>query len=103
MRKKISAFLFMIIFILSFGEIKVENPKELVIGKLSNGMTYYIYKNKMPENRVSVNVAVKAGSLQEDDDQLGMAHLILFFPSVSGQSHHAITKEPSVHYPLQGG
>lgn len=76
MRKKISAFLFMIIFILSFGEIKVENPKELVIGKLSNGMTYYIYKNKMPENRVSVNVAVKAGSLQEDDDQLGMAHLI---------------------------
>ena len=94
MRKKISAFLFMIIFILSFGEIKVENPKELVIGKLSNGMTYYIYKNKMPENRVSVNVLVKAGSLQEDDDQLGMAHLIehLCFNGTEKYSKNEVVK-----------
>ena len=94
MRKKIFAFLFMIIFILSFGEIKVENPKELMIGKLSNGMTYYIYKNKMPENRVSVNVLVKAGSLQEDDDQLGMAHLIehLCFNGTEKYSKNEVVK-----------
>lgn len=94
MRKKISVFLFMIIFILSFGEIKVENPKELITGKLSNGMTYYIYKNKMPENRVSVNVLVKAGSLQEDEDQLGMAHLIehLCFNGTEKYSRNEVVK-----------
>ena len=75
-RKKLLALIFLIISIFTWAEIKVENPKELVIGKLSNGMTYYIYPNKMPENRVSVNVLVKAGSLEEDEDQLGMAHLI---------------------------
>lgn len=93
-RKKISAFLFLLIFIVSFGQLKVENPKELVIGKLQNGMTYYIYKNKMPENRVSVNVLVKAGSLQEDDDQLGMAHLIehLCFNGTEKYSRNEVVK-----------
>lgn len=76
LRKKITALLFMLVFVLSFGQIKVENSKDLIIGKMQNGMTYYIYKNKMPENRASINVLVKTGSLQEDDDQLGMAHFI---------------------------
>lgn len=93
-RKKILSLLFFVLFILSFGQIKVENPKGLVIGKLSNGMTYYIYKNKMPENRVSVNVAVKSGSLQEDDDQLGMAHLIehLCFNGTEKYSKNEVVK-----------
>lgn len=93
-RKKILSFLFFAIFIFSFGEIKVENPKDLIIGKLSNGMTYYIYKNKMPENRVSVNVVVKSGSLQEDDDQLGMAHLIehLCFNGTEKYSKNEVVK-----------
>lgn len=75
-RRQLTILLFMIIFILSFGQVKIENSKDLTIGKMQNGMTYYIYKNKKPENRASVNVLVKAGSLQEDDDQLGMAHFI---------------------------
>lgn len=94
MRKKISVLLFLLVFILSFGKIKVENSKELVTGKLTNGMTYYIYKNKMPENRVSVNVAIKAGSLQEDDNQLGMAHLIehLCFNGTEKYSKNEVVK-----------
>ena len=93
-RKKILSFLFFAIFIFSFGDIKVENPKDLIIGNLSNGMTYYIYKNKMPENRVSVNVVVKSGSLQEDDDQLGMAHLIehLCFNGTEKYSKNEVVK-----------
>lgn len=75
-RKKISCILFFVIFIFSFAFSKVENSKGLIEGQLSNGMKYYLYKNKMPENRASVNVLVRAGSLQEDDDQKGMAHLI---------------------------
>src|SRR5574344_158866 len=44
------------------------------IGKLENGMTYYIKANKKPENRVEFRLAVNAGSNQEDDDQQGLAH-----------------------------
>jgi len=44
------------------------------IGKLSNGLTYYIKKNKLPENRVELRLAINAGSILEDDDQQGLAH-----------------------------
>ncbi len=46
------------------------------IGKLSNGMTYYIRPNAKPENRAELRLAVNAGSMEEDEDQLGLAHLI---------------------------
>lgn len=46
------------------------------IGKLANGMTYYIRANAKPENRVELRLALKAGSMQEDEDQQGLAHFI---------------------------
>jgi zinc protease len=45
-------------------------------GKLPNGVTYYIRKNGRPENRVSLRLAVKAGSVLEDEDQRGLAHFL---------------------------
>jgi len=45
-------------------------------GTLPNGLKFYIRKNGRPEKRVSLRLAVKAGSLEEHDDQLGLAHLI---------------------------
>src|SRR6478672_10833333 len=45
-------------------------------GALPNGLKFYIRKNGRPEKRVSLRLAVKAGSLEENDDQLGLAHLI---------------------------
>ncbi len=47
---------------------------EVRIGMLPNGMRYYIRKNNKPENRAELRLAVHAGSLQEDPDQLGIAH-----------------------------
>src|SRR3954463_12901346 len=44
--------------------------------RLPNGLTYFIRKNTQPAQRVSLRLAVKAGSLFEADDQLGLAHLI---------------------------
>lgn len=44
------------------------------IGKLSNGLTYYIRKNVKPENKVELRLAVNAGSILEDNDQQGLAH-----------------------------
>jgi len=45
-------------------------------GKLPNGLTYYIRKNLKPEKRVELRLAVNTGSVEEDDDQLGLAHLV---------------------------
>ncbi len=44
------------------------------LGKLDNGLTYYIRKNGKPEKRVELRLVVKAGSILEDDDQQGLAH-----------------------------
>ena len=44
------------------------------IGKLDNGLTYYIRYNNWPENRAEFYIAQKVGSIQEDDDQRGLAH-----------------------------
>lgn len=44
------------------------------IGTLENGFTYYLRENKQPENRVEFRLAIKAGSILEDEDQQGLAH-----------------------------
>jgi zinc protease len=49
---------------------------QVKVGKLANGLTYYIQKNAKPEHRVELRLAVKAGSVLEDDDQQGLAHMV---------------------------
>ena len=49
---------------------------EITIGKFANGMRYYIRRNKKPEKRAELRLVVKAGSVLEDDDQQGLAHLV---------------------------
>jgi zinc protease len=46
------------------------------IGKLANGLTYYIRKNTLPEKRVELRLVVNTGSVLEDQDQLGLAHFM---------------------------
>ncbi|MCX6153613.1 MAG: insulinase family protein [Candidatus Kapabacteria bacterium] len=50
--------------------------KDVKIGKLNNGLKYYIRKNLKPEKRAELRLAVKTGSVMEDDNQRGLAHLI---------------------------
>lgn len=50
------------------------DPK-VKIGKLPNGLTYYIRQNKKPEQHVELRLVVNAGSINEDDDQQGLAHM----------------------------
>ncbi|WP_111683617.1 M16 family metallopeptidase [Winogradskyella tangerina] len=49
---------------------------EVKIGKLSNGLTYYIQNNGKPEDKVELRLAIKAGSILETDDQVGLAHFM---------------------------
>ncbi|MDD2382490.1 MAG: pitrilysin family protein, partial [Mariniphaga sp.] len=43
-------------------------------GVLPNGMTYYVRANHEPQNRAELFLAVRAGSIDEDNDQKGLAH-----------------------------
>src|SRR5574344_2945624 len=53
---------------------KVPVDSRVRVGKLSNGLTYYIRANKKPEGRVQFRLAINAGSVMEDEDQRGLAH-----------------------------
>ena len=46
------------------------------IGKLDNGLTYYIRHNEWPEQRADFYIAQKVGSMQEEDSQRGLAHFL---------------------------
>ena len=46
------------------------------IGKLDNGLTYYIRHNNYPEHRANFYIAQRVGAMQEEDDQNGLAHFL---------------------------
>src|SRR3954462_390563 len=50
--------------------------KTIRTATLPNGLKYYVRQNSRPAKRVSLRLAVKAGSVNEADDQQGLAHLI---------------------------
>ncbi|PYR72489.1 MAG: hypothetical protein DMF86_23430 [Acidobacteria bacterium] len=45
-------------------------------GTLPNALQYYVRKNARPANRVLLRLVVKTGSLDEADDQRGLAHML---------------------------
>lgn len=49
---------------------------EVLTGTLENGFRYFIRKNKEPENRVTMYLAVKVGSVLETEEELGLAHFL---------------------------
>ncbi len=55
---------------------KIPFEAKVKTGKLANGLRYFILQNKKPENKVELRLAVNAGSVQEDNDQLGLAHFM---------------------------
>ena len=53
---------------------KIPQSTQLKKATLPNGLTYYIQKNAKPEKTVELRLVLKAGSILEDQDQLGLAH-----------------------------
>src|SRR3954451_23093152 len=49
---------------------------EVVVGTLPNGLRYYVRPNAKPARRAELRLVVKAGSVLEDEDQLGLAHFV---------------------------
>jgi zinc protease len=46
------------------------------VGKLPNGLTYYIRRNVEPKNRAELRLVIRAGSVLETDNQQGLAHFM---------------------------
>ncbi|HKI89268.1 MAG TPA: insulinase family protein [Draconibacterium sp.] len=78
-------FITLIIFLLSFFFVSAQQnslnlqsilPLDPNVSKgvLDNGLTYYVRSNENPKNRAELMLVVKAGSIDEDDDQQGLAH-----------------------------
>ncbi len=56
-------------------------------GTLANGLRYVIYPNREPRGRVSLRLLVQAGSLNERDDQRGLAHFLEHM-AFNGSTHY---------------
>jgi zinc protease len=74
---------------------QINNDPNVKIGKLENGLTYYIRENKKPENRAEFWLLVNAGSMQENENQLGLAHFVehMGFNGIKGFPGNEITSE----------
>ncbi len=77
-------FLFVLILsgiVFTIGSAQTMDPDKQIppdpnikIGRLDNGLTYYIKQNKKPEQRIELRLAINAGSICETDAQQGLAH-----------------------------
>ena len=50
--------------------------KDVKIGKLDNGLTYYIRHNEYPKGQADFYIAQKVGSILETEEQRGLAHFL---------------------------
>ena len=55
---------------------EIPQDKDLLKGKLDNGLTYYIKQNSTPTNKVELRLVVNAGSNVESENQRGLAHFM---------------------------
>lgn len=72
------AVLFISVNVLAQADLTKSAPidPDIRIGKLNNGLTYFIRKNKEPEKRASFYIIQNVGAILENDDQNGLAHFL---------------------------
>ncbi len=63
-----------------YAQVNLQDPlprdPNVVMGKLSNGIVYYLRHNEEPKGRASFYIIRNAGALLENDDQDGLAHFL---------------------------
>jgi zinc protease len=57
-------------------EQKIPVDPRITVGALPNGLRYWIRENREPKNRAELRLVVNAGSVLEDEDQRGLAHVV---------------------------
>lgn len=75
-------FLLLALLTLSILNVSAQQPVQLPtdsavrIGKLDNGLTYYIRHNEQPKQRAEFHIAQAVGAILEEDHQNGLAHFL---------------------------
>ncbi|MCH4155354.1 MAG: insulinase family protein [Muribaculaceae bacterium] len=75
-------YIFTVVFLLIAGAISaqqmpsVPQDKDVRVGKLANGLTYYLRHNAYPEHKADFYIAQRVGSINEDENQRGLAHFL---------------------------
>ncbi|KAK3161034.1 hypothetical protein QOZ80_1BG0070790 [Eleusine coracana subsp. coracana] len=70
------------------------DPVGAAYGRLANGLTYYVRSNPKPRMRAALSLAVKVGSVVEEEHERGVAHIVehLAFSATSRYTNHDIVK-----------
>lgn len=74
--RKVFVVLFVVLLPLAASAQVIKTDANVRVGKLKNGLTYYIRYNNRPENRADFYIAQKVGSVNEDESQRGLAHFL---------------------------
>ena len=80
--KPLSSLIFLLTFLTVnlIAQINLTQPipidPNVKVGKLPNGLTYYIQRNPKPEKKMELRLVVNAGSILEDPEQRGLAHFM---------------------------
>ncbi|KAK2986241.1 hypothetical protein RJ640_027336 [Escallonia rubra] len=71
-----------------------EKPVGVDYGRLDNGLCYYVRSNSKPKMRAALALAVKAGSVLEEEEERGVAHIVehLAFSATKRYTNHDIVK-----------
>ncbi|GMQ06238.1 hypothetical protein CsSME_00050896 [Camellia sinensis var. sinensis] len=75
-------------------DVLAEKPFGVDYGRLENGLCYYVRSNSKPKMRAALALAVKAGSVLEEEDERGVAHIVehLAFSATKKYTNHDIVK-----------
>ena len=76
MKRFLSFLLILASLTLTAREKPLPQRDSLRVGRLKNGLTYYILPNRYPEGEAVYRLFVKAGSLYEEERQRGLAHFL---------------------------
>ena len=78
----------------SMEEALPAEPVGVAYGRLTNGLTYYVRSNPKPRMRAALSLAVKVGSVVEEEDERGVAHIVehLAFSATSRYTNHDIVR-----------
>ncbi|MDE6397330.1 MAG: insulinase family protein, partial [Muribaculaceae bacterium] len=63
-------------FMASHAANPIKPDPSVRIGKLDNGLTYYIKHNASPEGQADFFIAQRVGSVNEEENQRGLAHFL---------------------------
>ncbi len=76
MKRILSTLIALAIIITASAQSVLPTDSEYRIGKLDNGLTYYIRHNETPKGQADFYIAQKVGSMQEEENQRGLAHFL---------------------------